>query len=73
MGMRFLRRIKGINRRDGIRNTVVVEELNMMPIEKVIEDRQLSFLEHVHRMNKERLAKEIFEVRVLEKSKVRRL
>ena len=37
MEMRFLRRIKGITRRDGIRNTLVVEELNMVPIEKVIE------------------------------------
>ena len=39
-----------------------VEELNIVPIEKVIEERQLSLLGHVHRMNEERLAKEIFDV-----------
>ena len=70
--MRFLRRIKGITRRDRIRNTVVAEGLNIVLIEKVIEERQLSLLGHVHRINKERLAKEIFEVRVTEKNKVGR-
>ena len=60
--MRFLRRIKAITRRDRIRNTIVVEELNMVPIEKAIEEIQLSSLGHVHRTNEERLAEEIFEV-----------
>ena len=64
METRFLRRIKGIPRRDRIRNTVVVEELNIAPIEKIIEERQLSLFGHVHIMNDERLAREIFEVRV---------
>ena len=41
----------------------VMEELNVVPIEKVIEERQLSLRGHVHRMNEEKLAKEIFEVR----------
>ena len=50
-----------------MRNTVVVEELNMVPIEKVIEGRQLSLLGHVHRMNEE-----IFEVRVPGKNKAGR-
>ena len=67
MKMRFLRRINGITRRDRIRNRVVVEEL--LPIEKVIEQRQLSLLGHVHRMNEERLTKELFEVRVPGKNK----
>ena len=47
--------------------TVVVEELNIVPIEKVIEERQLSLLGHVHSMNKERLTREIFKGRVLGK------
>ena len=51
--MRFLRKIKTITRRDKIKNTVVVEELNMVPIEKVMEERQLRLLRHVHRMNEE--------------------
>ena len=72
MEMRFFRGIKGIIIRNGIRNTVVVEELNMVPIEKVVEKRQLSLLGHVHRMNEERLAKEIFEVSVPGKNEVGR-
>ena len=63
-------RIKGITRRYRIRNAIVVEELNIVPIKKVMEERQLSLLEHVHRMNEERLAREIFEVRVPRKNKV---
>ena len=39
MEMRFPKRTKGITRRDRNRNTVVVEELNIVPIEKVIEQR----------------------------------
>ena len=66
----FLRK-KGIITRDRIRNTLAVEELiNIVPIEKVIEDRQLSLVGHVHRMNEERLAGEIFEVRVPGKNEV---
>jgi len=49
MVMRLPRRIKEITRRDRIRNTVVVEEINIVSIEKVIEELQLSLLEHVHR------------------------
>ena len=69
MEMRFLRRIKGITRMDRIRNTVVVEELTIVPIENVIEQSQSSLL---YKMNEERLAKEIFDVRVPGKNKVRR-
>ena len=63
--------MKGITRGDRIRNTVAVEEINIVPIEKVIE-RQLSLLGRVHRMNEERLARERFEVRVPGKNKVGR-
>ena len=41
-----------------------MEELNIVPIEKIIEERQLSLLGQVHRMNEERLVREIFEVRM---------
>ena len=51
----------------------MVEELNIVPIEKVVEQRQLRLIGHVHRMNGERLAVEIFEVRVPEKNKMGRL
>ena len=50
-----------------------MEELNIVPNEKVIEERQLSFLGHVPRMNEKRLAREIFEVRVPGKNEVGRL
>ena len=51
---------------------VIVEELDIVPIEKVIEEKQLSLLGRVHRMNEERLAREMFEVRVLGINKVGR-
>ena len=70
--MRCFARIKVITRKDRIRNTVVVEELNMVPIEEAREEIQLSLLRRVHRMNEERLAREIFEVKVLGKNKVGR-
>ena len=47
-----------------------MEELNVVSTENVIEERQPSFLRRVHRMNQEKLAKEMFEVRVSEKNKV---
>ena len=72
MEMRFLGRIKGNTGRERIRNTVVVEELNMVPIEEAREEIQLSLLRRVHRMNEERLVEEIFEVRVLGKNNVGR-
>ena len=49
-----------------------MEELNIVSIEKAIEKRQLSLLGNVHRMNEERLAREIFEVRLPGKNKVGR-
>ena len=49
-----------------------MEELNIAPIEKIIEERQLSLFGHVHIMNDERLAREIFEVRVPGKNKIGR-
>ena len=52
--MRFLWRI----------TEVEVEEVNIVPIERVVEERELSLLGHEHIMNEERLAKEIFEVRI---------
>ena len=38
-----------------------------MTIKKVIDERQLSLLGHAHRVNEERLTREIFEVRAGEK------
>ena len=70
--VRFLGRTKGITRRDRMRNTAEVEELNMPPTEKVAEERQLSLVGRVHRMNEQRLAKKIFVVRRSRENKVRR-
>ena len=68
--MRFLRKIENRTRRDRIRNKVIVNQLT--PIEKLIEERQLSWLGHVHRMENERRTKRIFEARIQGRNKVGR-
>lgn len=70
--MRFLRKIQGITREDRIRNSVIVEELKIKPIEKIIEERQLSWLGHLLRMKEERITKQVYEARTQGRNKVGR-
>lgn len=56
--MRCLTKIKEINRRDRIRNTAVVKELNISSIGKPIAERQLGYFHR--KTNDTSIAKEAF-------------
>jgi Reverse transcriptase (RNA-dependent DNA polymerase) len=62
--MKFLRRIKGVTRRDRIRNTQIREELNIQPLMQYIEQKQLSWWGHLQRMESTRQVKKIWEAKV---------
>ena len=55
--MKVLRGIKGVTRRDRIRNTNIREELGIMDILELIEQNRLRWYGHVQRMESERLPK----------------
>lgn len=63
--MKYLRTVKGVTRRDRIRNVDIREELKIKPVLKYIEERQLSWWGHLHRMESDRLVKNIWEARVV--------
>ena len=67
--MRFLRRIEGKTKFDRIRNETYRTNLNVRPVKEVIEEGQLRWRGHLHRMQKERIAKRVYEARIPEKRK----
>ncbi|KAI4459519.1 myb/sant-like dna-binding domain [Holotrichia oblita] len=48
--MKYLRRVKGITRKDRIRNTQIREEMNIQHINEYIQTRQMSWWGHIQRM-----------------------
>lgn len=58
--MKYLRGVKGISRRDKIRNEAVRSELNVEPILKSIEKQHLKWFGHIVRMEDERQTKRIW-------------
>ncbi|XP_068082743.1 LINE-1 retrotransposable element ORF2 protein [Anabrus simplex] len=62
--MRYLRKVEDKTRRDRIRNTAIRKVLNMKPLEKTIQEYQLRWFGHVHRMSTDRLPRLMREVRV---------
>lgn len=65
--MRYLRKVKGITRRDRIRNEIVREELEIQAISTKIEEQQLGWFGHLVRMDNERPVKQVWEARVLQR------
>jgi hypothetical protein len=65
--MKYLRAVKGITRRDRIRNTEVRKELETEPILEYIEERQLNWWGHIQRMEDSRLARRIWEAKTTTK------
>jgi hypothetical protein len=62
--MRFLRRRKGIIRRDRVRNETVVSEPNMHKTDRISHRRKASELvRSYNRMKEGRLTREIYETR----------
>ena len=67
--MKYLRRIKGITRRDRVRNEVVRQELKVEPILKKIYKQQLKWYGHLMRMNDSRPVKKVWQARMTGKRK----
>lgn len=63
MEMKYLRRTKGITRRDRIRNTEIRAELGVAPVQEKIEEKQLQWLGHLIRMDNDRQVKQVWEAR----------
>lgn len=62
--MRLLRKnLKYIVRRDKIRNKTVINQLNVKPVNIVIEERPLGWLGHIHRIEKASY-KKVYEARI---------
>lgn len=68
--MRYLRKIANKTRCDRIRNTTIRNQLNITPVETIIEKRQLSWLGHLQTMCDGTTTKRIFEARVHGNTKV---
>lgn len=69
MEMKYLRRVKGITRKDRIRNEVVREELGIESIDETIENNKLKWFGHMTRMTNKRPVKIIWEARSNNKRK----
>ena len=61
--MRYLRKVKGVTKRERIRNKNIREELKVKPLNKYIETRALRWMGHVTRMDSSRLPKRVMEAR----------
>lgn len=62
--MKFLRRIKGVTKRDKIRNVRIREELEVSAVSDFIEQRQLGWWGHLQRMSDSRPVKRVWEARI---------
>ena len=69
MEMKYLRRVKGITRKDRIRNEAVREELSIESIAETIENNKLKWFGHMARMTNKRPVKAIWEARSNNKRK----
>lgn len=67
--MRYLRAVKGVTRRDRIKNEKIREELGVEPILQSIERQKLKWFGHMTRMEEERLAKRVWLARPRHKRK----
>ena len=67
--MKYLRGIKGITRRDVVRNEVMRQQLKVESILKKIHKQQLEWFGHLMRMNNSRPVKKVWQTRTTEKGK----
>lgn len=65
--MKYLRAVKGVTRRDHIRNQEVREELEVKSAMETVEERQLGWWGHLQRLDNDRPVKKIWEARTLKK------
>ncbi|XP_072395006.1 uncharacterized protein [Diabrotica undecimpunctata] len=67
--MKFLRRVKGVTKMDRIRNVDIRNELKMQSTLEFIEQRQLSWWSHLHRMQDIVPVRRVWEVKILKNKK----
>ncbi|XP_030758176.1 uncharacterized protein LOC115883895 [Sitophilus oryzae] len=61
--MKYLLRVRGVTRKDRIRNDIIRENLQIQSMQAFIEQRQLSWWGHLQRMNNDIPVKKIWEAR----------
>lgn len=61
--MKYLRRTRGVTKKDKIRNTKIRDDLELESTLEFIEKRQLSWWGHLHRMDQRRPVKRIWEAK----------
>lgn len=62
--MKYLRKVKGVNKRDHIRNEVIKKDLQVGGIVELIEQKQLRWFGHLNRMNDDRPVKLVWQAKV---------
>ncbi|KAI4465121.1 geranylgeranyl pyrophosphate synthase [Holotrichia oblita] len=62
--MKYLRRVRGVTKRDRMRNTDIRRDLGTKSIFEFIEERQLSWWGHLQRMNMERPVKKVWKAKI---------
>lgn len=67
--MKYLRRVRGVTRRDRIRNTEIRKDLNVKPMAEFIEERQLGWWGHLQRMEGTRQVKRVWEAKIVKKKR----
>ncbi|KAI4468178.1 hypothetical protein MML48_2g00010220 [Holotrichia oblita] len=61
--MKYLRKVRGVTKRDRMRNEDIRRDLEIEPIEKFIEQRQLGWWGHLQRMNNSTQVKKAWEAK----------
>ena len=67
--MNYLRRIKGITRRDRVRNEMMKQELKVEPMLKKIHKQQLKWFEQLMRVDNSRRGKKVWQAIMTGKTK----
>lgn len=62
--MRYLRRVRGVTKMDRIKNLEIRKDLKIQSVLENIEERQLGWWGHLHRMENTRQTKRIWEARI---------
>lgn len=67
--MKYLRKVRGVTRRDKIRNEQIRTDLGMESVSKFIEQRQLSWWGHLQRMDDDVPVRKIWEAKAAKRKK----
>ncbi|KAF5275497.1 hypothetical protein FQR65_LT16630 [Abscondita terminalis] len=67
--MKFLRRVRGVTKKDKLRNSQIREDLGISSILEHIEEKQLSWWGHLQRMKETRPVRKVWEAKLTNKRK----